>query len=139
VVASHVLVQRAVFAPDIMASTWRKGSVTLRRKKAKINANNFDKFVPRAGRRCSWLAGKQFCIPAGWHTGTWGEANARMAWRTLPAQDFIDKESWPSNSRDLNPLDYCVWEAVLDRGIQQVKSKITEHFWAEGSFAHNLG
>ena len=25
---------------------------------------------------------------------------------------FIDKDHWPSNSPDLNPLDYCVWNEV---------------------------
>ena len=25
---------------------------------------------------------------------------------------FIDKDHWPPNSRDLNPLDYCVWNEI---------------------------
>ena len=32
---------------------------------------------------------------------------------------FIDKDHWPRNSPDLNPLDYCIWEefARLSTGI----------------------
>ena len=22
---------------------------------------------------------------------------------------FLDKDTWPANSPDLNPLDYCIW------------------------------
>jgi len=28
--------------------------------------------------------------------------------------DFIAKEQWPPNSTDLNPLDYHIWEAMLE-------------------------
>ena len=27
--------------------------------------------------------------------------------------DFIQKNEWPPNSPDLNPLDYCVWGLML--------------------------
>ena len=23
---------------------------------------------------------------------------------------FLDKDTWPANSPDLNPLDYCIWD-----------------------------
>jgi inhibitor of nuclear factor kappa-B kinase subunit alpha len=29
--------------------------------------------------------------------------------------DFITKDEWPPNSPDLNPLDYHVWGAMLER------------------------
>jgi len=29
--------------------------------------------------------------------------------------DFIDKDAWPPNSPDLNPLDYHVWGWMLDK------------------------
>ena len=29
------------------------------------------------------------------------------------ARDFIDKDLWLLNSPDLNPLDYCMWGAML--------------------------
>ena len=28
---------------------------------------------------------------------------------------FIGKDEWPPNSQDLNPLDYHVWGAMLER------------------------
>jgi len=46
------------------------------------------------------------------HRHTWNYANARVTWQT--SSDFIDKDSWPPNSPDLNPLDYCVWGAMLE-------------------------
>ncbi len=30
-------------------------------------------------------------------------------------QDFIAKDEWPPNSPDLNPLDYHVWGAMLEK------------------------
>jgi len=30
-------------------------------------------------------------------------------------QDFIRKDEWPPNSPDLNPLDYHVWGAMLEK------------------------
>ncbi|CAF2996750.1 unnamed protein product [Rotaria sp. Silwood2] len=26
---------------------------------------------------------------------------------------FIDKDHWPPNSSDLNPLDYCIWDEII--------------------------
>ena len=42
---------------------------------------------------------------------------ARLAqdWLAAHCSDFIDKDSWPPNSPDLNPLDYHVWGAMLDK------------------------
>ncbi len=28
---------------------------------------------------------------------------------------FIDKNNWPPNSPDLNPLDYCIWDEFAQR------------------------
>jgi len=62
-----------------------KGRLHFIEEKAKINANYiYGQFVAEAGVRCTCLAGKQFCIPAGWCTGTWGDVNATVAWQTLP-------------------------------------------------------
>ncbi|CAF4212880.1 unnamed protein product [Rotaria sp. Silwood2] len=27
--------------------------------------------------------------------------------------EFIDKDHWPPNSPDLNPLDYCIWDEFV--------------------------
>jgi len=40
--------------------------------------------------------------------------------------NFIDKDHWPPNSPDLNPLDYCIWdEFVKQINWNKVKSKKT--------------
>ena len=33
--------------------------------------------------------------------------------RTVPG--FIEKTEWPSSSPDLNPLDYHIWSAMLEK------------------------
>lgn len=37
---------------------------------------------------------------------------------------FIDKDHWPPNSPDLNPLDYCIWDEFAEAiAWDQVTSK----------------
>ena len=31
-------------------------------------------------------------------------------WCSQHFPSFIDKDTWPANSPDLNPLDYCIWD-----------------------------
>jgi len=35
--------------------------------------------------------------------------------RAAHCPDFINKDAWPPNSPDLNPLDYHVWGWMLDK------------------------
>jgi len=35
--------------------------------------------------------------------------------RAAHCPDFIDKNAWPPNSPDLNPLDYHIWGWMLDK------------------------
>ena len=58
-------------------------------------------------------------------------------WLGKHCPDFIDKDSWPPNSQIKSSGLLCM--ASNDRGIQQVKSKTTEHFWGEDSFADDYG
>jgi len=37
--------------------------------------------------------------------------------------DFTDKDSWPPNSLDLNPLDYHMWAATMEK-FQELKPKL---------------
>ena len=41
-------------------------------------------------------------------------AKLAQVWLTSHCPDFIDKDSWPPNSPDMNPLDYAVWGAMLE-------------------------
>ena len=39
---------------------------------------------------------------------------------------FIDKDHWPPNSPDLNPLDYCIWDEFVGHiNWNNVQSKLT--------------
>jgi hypothetical protein len=39
--------------------------------------------------------------------------------------EFIGKDEWPPNSPDLNPLDYLVWEAMLNATREFIPSQRT--------------
>jgi len=41
-------------------------------------------------------------------------ARATQNWLQINCPDFIDKDQWPPNSPNLNPLDYHVWGAMLE-------------------------
>ena len=51
-------------------------------------------------------------------------AKTTQEWLGQHCPNFIDKESWPPNSPDLNPLDYDAWRAI---GVQQAESKAADH------------
>jgi len=42
-------------------------------------------------------------------------AKLAQDWIATKCIEFIGKDEWPSNSPDLNPLDYHVWGAMLER------------------------
>ena len=33
-----------------------------------------------------------------------------QGWYSQHFSSFLDKDAWPGNSPDLNPLDYCIWD-----------------------------
>ena len=41
-------------------------------------------------------------------------------WVEQHTLDFVNKDEWPPNSPDLNPLDYYVWGAMLHKYQQFV-------------------
>ncbi|CAF1927735.1 unnamed protein product [Rotaria magnacalcarata] len=43
-------------------------------------------------------------------------------WCRLNFPSFIDQDHWPPNSRDLNPLDYSIWDEF---GQQIDRAKVT--------------
>ena len=60
-------------------------------------------------------------------------AKLAQDWLTSHCPDFIDKDSWPPNSPDMNPLDYAVWGAMLEtynklttkpKNIPELKNKL---------------
>jgi len=42
-------------------------------------------------------------------------AKLAQDWIATNCSEFIRKDEWPPNSPDLNPLDYHVWGAMLER------------------------
>ena len=42
-------------------------------------------------------------------------AQFSQEWIEQRSLEFVKKDEWPSNSPDLNPLDYHVWGAMLER------------------------
>mgnify|MGYP003396381051 FL=1 len=83
-------------------------------EKAKINADYYtNNLLPQLIEDCNNLAQNNFIFqqdgaPA--HT-------SRLAqdWLQLHCPDFIKKDEWPPNSPDLNPLDFHVWRAMLEK------------------------
>jgi len=43
-------------------------------------------------------------------------------WLRTNCPDFITKDQWPPNSPDMNPMDYHVWDAVLE-AYHKLKTK----------------
>lgn len=42
-------------------------------------------------------------------------ARVTQEWLHANCPEIIEKDQWPPNSPDLNPLDYHVWGAMLER------------------------
>lgn len=115
---SRLLVEREKFAPHVMVSVGvcygGKGRLHFVDEKAKVNAPYYiGRLLPELITDCNQL------LPAGYifqqdgapaHT-----ARAAQEWLQGNCPDFIEKDQWPPNSPDLNPLDYHVWGAMLEQ------------------------
>jgi hypothetical protein len=52
--------------------------------------------------------------------------NLTQQWCMDNFPSFIDKDHWPPNSPDLNPLDYCIWDEFAEQmNWDKVQSKTT--------------
>jgi len=82
--------------------------------KTKVNAKLYVKtLLPELVQHCisvlpSGFIFQQDGAPA--HT-----AKLAQDWIATNCSEFIGKDEWPQNSPDLNPLDYHVWGAMLER------------------------
>ena len=112
----RLLSPRAKFSPHVMVSAGisfaGKGRLHFVDDKAKINADYYlTNLLPNLIDDCELLMNDKFIFqqdgaPA--HT-----ARRTQEWLSLECPDFIDKDEWPPNSPDLNPLDFYVWGAML--------------------------
>jgi len=68
-----------------------------------------NELLPKLIDDCHQLLGQNFIFqPA--HA-----AKSTQQWLAAHCPDFIDKDAWPPNSPDLNPLDYHDWGWMLDK------------------------
>lgn len=112
----RLLVERAKFSAHVMVSAGisyaGKGRLHFVADKAKINADYYvNSLLPNLIEDCEKLMPDNFIFqqdgaPA--HT-----ARQTQEWLALKCPEFIQKDEWPPNSPDLNPLDYYVWGAML--------------------------
>jgi hypothetical protein len=114
----RLLVEREKFAPHIMVSAGvcfgGKGRVHFVDDKAKVNAAYYvGRLLPELIADCKRL------LPAGFIFQQDGAPaqTARVAqdWLQANCSGFIEKDQWPPNSPDLNPLDYHVWGTMLEK------------------------
>lgn len=118
VACSRLLVERAKFAPHVMVSAGvcfqGKGRLHFVDEKTKVNANYYlNKLLPKLVEDCQNLLGRDFVFQ---QDGAPAHgAKVTQEWLCENCTDFIDKNSWPPNSPDLNPLDYHVWGAMLEQ------------------------
>jgi inhibitor of nuclear factor kappa-B kinase subunit alpha len=123
----RLLIQRAKFSAHVMVSAGvsfaGKGRLHFVAEKTKIDANYYvNSLLPNLVDDCENLLPDVFIFqqdgaPA--HT-----ARLTQDWLDVNCPDFITKDEWPPNSPDLNPLDYHVWGAMLQK-YQQHNPKPT--------------
>jgi len=93
---------------------WRKRKTHFISDKAKVNVKLYcEILLPRSVEDCNSILPPGFIFqqdgaPA--HT-----AKLAQNWIATNCSDFIGKDEWLPNSPDLNPLDYHVWGAMLER------------------------
>lgn len=114
----RLLVQRAKFSAHVMVSAGvcfgGKGRLHFVPDKVKINAEYYVRdLLPKLTEDCNTL------LPNGFIFQQDGAPahSSRLAqeWINQRVPDFIQKDEWPPNSPDLNPLDYHVWGAMHDK------------------------
>jgi AraC-like DNA-binding protein len=114
----RLLVERQKFAPHVMVSAGvcfgGKSRLHFVDDKAKVDATYYvGRLLPELTADCKRL------LPAGFIFQQDGAPahTARLAqdWLRVNCPGFIEKDQWPPNSPDLNPLDYHVWGAMLDK------------------------
>lgn len=115
--AKRLLVQRAKFSKHVMVSAGvsyaGKGRLHFVDEKVKINAEYYTTdLLPKLIEDCESLLPQYIFQQDGAPAHT---ARQTQEWLSLNCPDFINKDEWPPNSPDLNPLDFHVWGAMLHK------------------------
>ena len=91
-----------------------KGRLHLIPNKTKVNAELYvETLLPKLVQDCRSVLPSGFIFQqdgAPTHT-----AKLAQDWIAINCSEFIDKDEWPPNSPDLDPMDYHVWGAMLER------------------------
>jgi len=91
-----------------------KGRLYFAPEKVKVNGSyHIEQLLPRLIDDCRQLMHDDFLFqqdgaPA--HT-----SKQAQDWLELHCPEFVNKDEWPSNSPDLNPLDFSVLGVMLDK------------------------
>ena len=83
-------------------------------EKVKVNADFYvNDLLPKLIEDCESLLPNNFIFQ---QDGAPAHSS-RLAqeWIKQHSSEFVKKDEWPPNSPDLNPLDYHVWGAMLER------------------------
>jgi len=123
----RLLVQRAKFSAHVMVSAGicfgGKGRLHFVPEKVKINADFYVKdLLPKLLEDCNALLPNGFIFQQDGAPAHF--SSLAQAWIDQRVPDFIKKDEWPPNSPDVNPLDYHVWGAMLEK-YKQYKPKPT--------------
>ena len=118
VAQSRLLVQRAKFSARVMVSAGvylgGRGRLHVVDEKTKINSDYYTgNLLPKLIEDCNANLKRRFIFQQdGAPAHTSGQS---QEWIKQNCPDFIEKDQWPPNSPDLNPLDYHVWGAMLEK------------------------
>ena len=91
-----------------------KGRLHFVPEKMKVNSNYYtEQLLPRLIDDCRQLMHDDFLFqqdgaPA--HT-----SKQAQDWLEHHCPEFVNKDEWPPNSPDLNPLDFSIWGVMLDK------------------------
>jgi hypothetical protein len=114
----RLLIQRAKFSARVMVSAGicfgGKGRLHFVPEKVKINAEFYVKdLLPKLIQDCNSLLPNGFIFQQDGAPAHF--SRLAQEWIGQRCPDFIKKDEWPPNSPDLNPLDYHVWGAMLEK------------------------
>jgi len=116
--SQRLLAERAKFSARVMVSAGvcfgGKGQLHFVDDKAKINADYYTtKLLPKLFLDCRNTVQQNFIFQQDGAPAHSSRQAQQLISENCPA--FITKDEWPPNSPDLNPLDYYVWGAMLEK------------------------
>lgn len=118
VASQRLLHQRAKFSRSVMVSAGvsfsGKGRLHFVPEKVKVNTDCYlSNLLPGLLEDCRDHLGNDFIFQQDGAPAHAAKQTQDFLQRHCPS--FINKDEWPPNSPDLNPLDYYVWGAMLER------------------------